>query len=282
MAEESAPGGVELVETELFVEAIYRQFGVDFRGFDKELLLRKFDALKDRYELDSISSLQGRVLREGPLAREALRFVSESDGSLLAQANTFTALRCAVLPVLRSSSWPVVWLAECDDPGLIVQLLVMLEEEGLLGKTQLFVTNANEDVLLDVARLRLGPEDAARSSAAHIKGGGHHALLDYGVSGADGFFLRPELASNIVWGQFDLASDASLKEFHAIVCQRPLLDFGQPLQRRALSLFAASLCNFGILQVEAPGGVLSSDLARDFTVVLSEQGIYKRNPSVAN
>jgi chemotaxis protein methyltransferase CheR len=82
----------------------------------------------------------------------------------------------------------------------------------------------------------------------------------------------------MVWSQYDLASDASFQEFELVVCQRPLGEFDLALQRRALELFGKSLCNFGILQIEGPSMSLSADLARNFTSILPDQGIYRRTP----
>ncbi len=273
---------IELMETGLFVEAVYRQFGCDFRGYDKLALKHKLTVLAARNGADNISALQGRVLREHVLAREAFRFLSASATPFLTTPSSFMALRCAVLPVLRSASWPVIWIAECADPGIVVQMAVMLAEEGLAGKTQLFITNPNEEVLGDVAQLRLSAQDMAERDAGHLRSGGVRALADYCDAVDGGFTLRPALRENIVWSQYDLASDASFKEFELVICQRPLGEFDVALQRRALDIFGKSLCNFGILQVESPNVSLSADLARDFVTILPEQGIYRRTPATVS
>jgi chemotaxis protein methyltransferase CheR len=188
------------------------------------------------------------------------------------------AMRCAALPVLRSASWPVVWLAECGDPGLVLQLAVMLEEEGLLGKTQLFVTSANDDLLGEVEAVAVAADSMLDRDERHLKGGGRSSLLDYCERDGEFYKLRADLRQNIVWGQYDLASDASFNEFHLILCQRPLKELDLPLQRRALGLFSQSLCNFGILQVEPPSDLLGTEFAKDFTCLLGEQGLYRRLP----
>ncbi len=231
---------VGLLETDLFIEGVYRQFGVDYRGFERDGMHARLDVLRAQEQVASVSALQGQVLHDPAFARRAMQHLSASTGPFLRSPSAVMALRLAALPVLRSQSWPVVWLAECADAGFVREMVEMLEQEGLLGKTQLFVTNANEDVLREAMR-----------SGAH---------------------------ENIVWAQYDLASDASFKEFHLIVCQRPLRDFALPLQRRALGIFSQSLSNFGILQLEPPVNVLGPELSRDFTCLLGEQGIYRKRP----
>ncbi|WP_426102974.1 hypothetical protein [Massilia sp. TSP1-1-2] len=269
---------VAQLETSLLVEGMYRRYGVDFRGFEPVALERRIDAFVAHAGVDSISALQGRVLHDVGFARETMRHLSQGASGFFTGPQCFMAMRCAALPVLRSASWPVVWLAECADPGLVLQLAVMLEEEGLLGKTQLFVTSANDDVLGEVAALAVTGASMLERDERHLKGGGRHSLLAYCERVGEHYKLRADLRQNIVWGQYDLASDASFNEFHLIVCQRPLKDFDVPLQRRALGLFSESLCNFGILQVEPPSDLLGTEFAKDFSCVLGEQGVYRRLP----
>lgn len=266
------------IETDLLVECLYRRFGVDFRGFERQALGRRFARFCEHNGFDSLSALQGRILRDPLLARRALCYASQSPSAFLTGAIPFTAMRCAVLPVLRSVSWPGIWIAECGDPALVVQLAAMLDDEGLLDKTQLFVTNANDDLLREVSKLQLDAAALARSDEQHLKAGGKQPLRAYCEVHEDGVRLKAELCRNIVWAQHDLASDASFMECHMAVCQRPLRDMGPALQLRALGVFAQSLCNFGILQVEPPASIAPSELARNFISLLPEQGIYRRSP----
>ena len=270
--------GAAQLETILFAEGLYRRYGVDFRGFEAAQFERKLDAFRAQSGMDTISAVQGRVLHDLAFARQAMRYLSHGASPFFTSAQCFMAMRCAALPLLRSASWPVVWVAECGDPGLVLQLAVMLEEEGLLGKTQLFVTSANDELLGEVEAIAVPADSMPERDQRHLKGGGRASLLDYCVREGELYKLRPELRQNIVWGQYDLASDGSFNEFHLIVCQRPLKEFGLALQRRALGLFSQSLCNFGILQVEPPSDVLGTEFAKDFTCLLGEQGVYRRLP----
>ncbi len=274
----AAESEVAQLETSLFVEGLYRRYGVDFRGFEALGLERKLAAFRTEVGIDSISALQGKVLHELAFARQAMRHLSQSASPFFTTPQCFMAMRCAALPVLRSASWPVIWLAECGDPGLVLQMAVMLEEEGLLSKTQLFVTSANDDLLGEVEAVAVTADSMPERDERHMKGGGKRSLIEYCERDGEHYKLRAELRQNIVWGQYDLASDGSFNEFHLIVCQRPLKDFELPLQRRALGLFSQSLCNFGILQVEPPSDVLGTEFAKDFTCLLGEQGLYRRLP----
>ena len=236
------------VETGLFVEALYRRYGIDFRGFRRAAIRPRLEAQAARCGVPDISSLQGRVLRDAAACREAVGALGAVSSQFLVDDTCFAALRLAVLPILRSSSWPTLWLADAGGPALPMRVLAMLEEEDLRRKTEVFVTSADEDVLAGLEQVRS---------------------------------LNASWFENVILAQYDLSTDASFKEFAAIICQRPLADFEPELQARALGLFAESLCSFGILQVESPGHMLAAGFGSQFTAVLSEQGIYRRAPSIA-
>ena len=267
-----------MLETELFAEAAYREYGVELRGFEPEWLLGRLLAFNQHRMIRSISVLQGDVLRDVSLARDAFAFISENDGSFFIKPASFMALRCAVLPLLRSVSWPVLWVAECADSAFLMQLVIMLEEEGLLSRTELFVTNANEEVLNRVASLHVTPEEFHARDEVYIRGGGRAPLCNYFEQNETGYELQDRLRHHIVWNQHDLTADSSFNECHLVICQRKLTDYGSALRKRALKLFADSLCNFGILQLDGSSNPVTHDLMRDFTCLLNEQGIYKRVP----
>lgn len=267
-----------MLETELFAEAAYRRYGVDLRGFDREWLLERLTTFQERRMTASISTLQGDILHDSSVARAAFSFVSQNEGSFFTRPTSFMALRCAALPLLRSTAWPVLWIAECADSALLVQLVIMLEEEGLLPRTQLFVTNANEDVLSQVASLHLDVPTFLERDEQNAKGGGQAPLHNYFEQTGTGYTLQDRLRENIVWSQHDLTADASFNECHLVICQRALTHYSIDLRKRALGLFAESLCNFGILQIDSSSEPVSQDLMRDFICLLGEQGIYKRTP----
>lgn len=271
---------IGLLETELFALAAWRHYGIELRGYDGAWLLGRLDAFLGGAAGGTVSGLQGAMLRDAELARAASRFVSANAAPFFTRAAPFMAMRCAVLPLLRSVTWPVVWIAECADPAFVIALLVMLDEEGLLPRTQLFATNANEEVLAGLSRLRLDAPALAAQEELHLRAGGQAPLRSFLREDGDGFALLDRLRPNVVWSQHDLTAGASFNECHLVVCQRALSDFAAPVRKRVLGLFAESLCNFGILQVDVGAGHCGPELAREFVSVLGEQGVYKRRAEV--
>jgi chemotaxis protein methyltransferase CheR len=241
---------VRSLEAHLLLEGLYRRYGMDFRRFEKTRVLRQLDQLVELHALTSISSLQEKVLHDPLFARSVIRALSVSASALFDSPSTLTAFGYAAVSMLRSSAWPLIWLPECSDPALVQAVVALLAEHGVMKKAQVFVTHSNEDVV------REGRESMARVSADCAQG-------------------------EVIFAHFDLTKGASFNEFHAIICQRPLADYDHELQRFVVNLFAESLCNFGLLQIDADGTAVSSLLGRRFRHILGDYGVFQREPAVA-
>jgi chemotaxis protein methyltransferase CheR len=270
------PGDAQELEIGLLLQALHARVGVDFSGYEGAAFKPKLDELVLALDLENISGLQGRVLRDGLLGVALVRALGKSVDSYFADPNHFMALRFAMLPVLRSSPWPSIWLADCFDVKLAISLLICLEEEGLREKTQVFATSSSEALLADVNTLQLSAQEMSALDEYHLRSGGRHALREYFSESDDRFSLRRSLRTGFFGCQHDMSTDASFREFQTIVCARPMGQYGNELRRRALSLFCDSLCGFGILQIDLKKGHRGPPLADCFAPVLVEHGIFRR------
>jgi chemotaxis protein methyltransferase CheR len=270
------PGDTDQLEIALLLQALHGRLGVDFSGYDEPAFKVTLDELARALDLDNISALQGRVLRDDQLGAAVVRMLGKSVDTYFSDPNHLMALRCAMLPLLRSSPWPSVWLADCFDVKLAISLLICLEEEGLREKTQVFATSSSEALLAQVNTLRLSAAEMGDLDTYHKRSGGRQDLRGYFSESDDHFSLRPALRTGFFGCQHDMATDASFREFQTIVCARPMGQYGNELRRRALGLFCDSLCGFGILQVDLQNGYRDPPLTDCFAPVLVEQGIFRR------
>jgi chemotaxis protein methyltransferase CheR len=264
------------LEARLFLTALEGRFGADFLGFEAAPMRAKVEACAAAFGAENVSALQGRALRDECLGADVIRMLNRSATSALTDGSHLMALRCAVLPLLRSSPWPVLWLADCTDAHLPVLLLALLQEEGLLATTRVFVTSGTEQALEELRELRLSAIDVERLQAQHRTGGGKTRLGAFIEDRDGGYTVQPALTAGVSWHVHHLATDGSFREFHAIVASRPLAEYGDALRARALRLFGDSLCPFGVLQVNDACRTRDPALAEQFAPVLGEYGIYRR------
>lgn len=275
--EKAATATADDLETTLFLQALEGQFGVDFLSFNPADMQRKLARYVTSTGAASVSALQGSILRDEALGAQVIRMLNRSSASSLGDVFHVMALRCAVLPILRSSPWPVVWLADCASLRELVLLLALLKEEDLLERTRVFVTSNSAQTIEELQSLTLSVEEVNELHKLHQGSGGRTELSRYLQGEGEEFVLDPMLRSPISWHVHNLATDASFGEFQAIVAPRPLSEYGDALRERAVSLFGKSLCSFGVLQIDDKRSARPIALDRRFASVLPSYGVYRKN-----
>ena len=81
------------LELELLLEALYRRYNHDFRGYTRTTLRRRLQSARRHFEGDSLSQLQHRVLREPGSVAELLRFLTVQVSDLFRDPSFYAALR---------------------------------------------------------------------------------------------------------------------------------------------------------------------------------------------
>jgi chemotaxis protein methyltransferase CheR len=269
------PGSVEDLELALLLDGLYRWYGDDLRAYERSRLQARVLEYVRGCGLASISGLQELLLHDAAQASQFIRHISQTPSVLFGQPVALQALRAALLPLLRCCPDPRIWIAECASPQPVMTLAILLEEEGLYERCQVFVTHASQRILDRAGALHVSAGDWQLQRRNYLASGGRHALDDYFTPAGDGASLREDLRRNITWGQHDLSGDASFNEFQLISCQRSLGDFSPLLRRRSMRVFAESLCPFGILQVTQGSHVSPSPLPLTMQPLSREYGIYR-------
>jgi len=268
---------IERLETDLLLEGLHQIHGADFRGFNRAPLMLRLRVLMAEEGIASISALQNRIMRSRVHVEALVRALSLRPGGLFDDPPGMRALRTAIGPYLRSCPLPKIWIAESTSAEDVFALVILLIEENLYDKTLIFVTGADNALL---GETRLGMFKAGRLAQYETDyrlSGGKRSLQDYGVLQDDGnFVFSAALCANLIWAQYDLATDRSFNEFQLIYCKRVLPEFGPPLRRRALHLFADSLSLFGILSVDAREDMEGAPTALRFQALEPQQGLYRR------
>jgi chemotaxis protein methyltransferase CheR len=266
------------LEALLFLTALESRFGADFLGFDPESMRPKIAACAADCGAETISALQGMALRDERLAADVIRALSRSTAPALADESHLMALRCALLPLLRSAPWPAIWLADCTSAHVPVLLLALLQEEDLLARTRVFATCGSEHAVDAVRGLTLSGDDVERLQEVHRGSGGKTPLTRYLRKDGGRTTVVPELGAAVSWHVHHLGTDASFREFNAVIAPRPLAEYGKALRDRALRVFGDSLCPFGLLQLRDAHRCRDALPGAGFEPVLGDYGLYRRVP----
>jgi len=266
---------VEALEIALLLDALNARHGDDFRDYDRALVRRKLLGVMAERGLATVSGLQERVLHEPGAAAAVLRALAVQHTALFDDPPRAREAREVLGKSLSSAPVPKVWLADCAGAGQAWTLAILLFEEGVLARTDIFATVANEELL---AEMRAASFDAASLPALQRQyrhGGGAGQVADYFEVHDGRAVLLPRLRARITWASYSLVTDASFNEFQAIVCCRDPSDFGPILRQRVLRLFHESLARFGVLGI---GGELRAGdaIAAAYQAVGGHTAWYKR------
>lgn len=265
----------ERIEVDLLLEAVYRRYSYDFRGYARASLRRRLWRRAHDERVRTLSGLQERVLHDPLVMERLLRDLSINVTEMFRDPAFFRALREKVVPILRTYPYVRVWNAGCSTGEETYSLAIVLEEAGLLERTRIYATDMNDDVL---ARARSGrfPLDKMRRYTENYQraGGTGDFSRYYAVQGGEAVFSTA-LTDNAVFAQHNLAQDSSFNEFQLIVCRNVLIYFGRPLQERVHDLFLESLARFGVLALGHKESVVASHEDR-YDVLDAPEKLYRR------
>jgi chemotaxis protein methyltransferase CheR len=274
--EQDGRDGVERIELDLLLEAVYRRYGFDFREYAPASLRRRV-ARRMRLEgVTTVSALQDLILRDPDVMERLLLDLSINVTAMFRDPSFYTALRNRVLPELRTYPFTRIWVAGCSTGEEIYSLAILLEEEGLNDRTRIYGTDLNEAVL-ETARRGVFPIHKMQEyTQNYLRTGGTRAFSDYYVSAYDGASFDRSLVRNVVFAQHNLVSDRSFNEFQLIVCRNVMIYFDRSLQDRVHDLFYGSLVRLGILALGHKESIRFSPYADRYQELDADERIYKK------
>jgi len=264
------------IEFNLFLKAMVLRHGYDFRHYSKASFKRRVQALMHAAGCDNIGQLVPRVLREEGFLRFALSQLSVPVTEMFRDPQVFLTLRREVLPMLASYSHINIWQAGCATGEESVALAIMLKEEGLLHKAQIYATDINDDAL-DKAEAGIYPASVIELGASNYRqAGGRAAFEDYFHTSHGFSRVRGDIREKISYAHHDLVGDGVFCEVSLVVCRNVLIYFDHDLQRRVVSRFVDSLTRGGFLCLGTRESLVSAAAAEQFKAVDADCRIFKK------
>jgi chemotaxis protein methyltransferase CheR len=267
---------LENIEVALFLDALFQRHGYDFRHYAKASIKRRVVALAAALDCDSIAALIPRILHESELLTTVLSQLSVPVTEMFRDPEVFKALRTQILPRLASYPRLQIWQAGCATGEEVYSLAILLEEEGLLERTQIYATDIN-DLALRQAEEGIFPVSRLKEyERNYAKTGGRGRLSDYYVANAGFFRMDERLRKRIVFAHHNLESDGVFCEVQLILCRNVLIYFDAPLQSKVLNLFHHSLGRNGFLCLGTRESLRAARSAGLFRELVKECMIFQR------
>ena len=268
---------LEGLELELLLEAVYRRYGYDFRGYARASLRRRLWRRADLEGLRSMSGLQERILHDPGCMERLLADLSISVTAMFRDPGFHRALRSDVLPELRTHPFVRIWVAGCATGEEVLSVAIALREEGMLDRTRIYATDMDADVLARARRGSYALDKVRDYTRNYLAAGGTEAFSAYYSVSGDRATFDPALLQPVVFAQHNLATDHSFNEFNVVICRNVLIYFGRDLQDRVLRLFDESLPRRGVLALGRKETLRGTAIEDRYEAVVEAERIYRRS-----
>ncbi|MDR7333805.1 protein-glutamate O-methyltransferase CheR [Roseateles asaccharophilus] len=264
------------LEVRLLMEAIYTRYNHDFREYSGASQKRRVLHAMHTLGCDSVSALQGLVLRDAQAFAQLLEMLTIPFTEMFREPDFFLALRQQVVPVLHTYPSLKVWVAGCASGEEVYSLAILLHEEGLLERSIIYATDINP-AALDRARQGIFPlSELQQYTRNYQAAGGTAGFSQYYTAAYDAARFDRELVKRVTFADHSLATDHVFSETHLICCRNVLIYFNRKLQDRAIGLFAQSLCHRGFLGIGSKESLDFSIHADVFEPVALRQRLFRK------
>ena len=269
--------GLEALEIDLLLEAIFRRYGFDFRGYAPSSLRRRVRAAVEAEGVATVSGLLEKVFHDASCLERVLLGLSVNVSAMFRDPLFFLAFRRHAIPLLRTYPFVRIWQAGCSTGEEVYSLAILLQEEGLYDRCRIYATDMNE-VVLRKAREGIFPLDVMQKyTVNYLASGGTRAFSDYYTAAYDHVILRPSLREHVLFSQHNLVSDGVFNEFNVILCRNVMIYFTRPLQERVHKLFHRSFANFGLLGIGSHESLRFLPVEHEYEPLVPGEKLFRRS-----
>ena len=267
---------IQSIEIEQLLEVIFKVYGYDFRNYNKAHVKRRILHRVTNLGLQSVSQLQHKILYEQDCFDLLLRDLSINVTEMYRDPGFYRSIRNEIIPILRTYPYIKVWHAGCSTGEEVYSFAIMLFEEGLYNRTQIYATDFNQNVL-EVAKQAIYPISKIKDYTMNYQAsGGTHSLAEYYVANYDSVIFDNKLKENIVFAEHNLVTDSVFAEVNLLICRNVLIYFNKELQNKVINLFSESLIKGGFLGLGSKENIMLADANEQFEIIDSKEKIFKK------
>ncbi len=267
---------IQEIEITLLLEGIYLKYGYDFRGYAKSSVNRRILRRMALSGFDNISAMQHDVLTDPKFFDLLFQDLSINVTEMFRDASFYMTLRKKVIPVISKKPFIKIWHAGCSSGEEVYSTAILLAEEKLYDKVQVYATDSNNEMIMKAKKGIYSLDRIRDYTSAYQKAGGLASFADYYRARYDHAIMNKELKKNVVFADHNLVTDTVFGEMDLIFCRNVLIYFSKDLQNRVIRLFLASLNSGGFLCLGSRESVKFSGYANSFEDFHGKEKIYRR------
>ncbi len=268
---------LEKLEIELLLEAIFRQYGYDFRNYAPSSVYRRVHFRRQLEKLQSVTALTEKVLHDVRAAERLIADFSINVTEMFRDPDFFQMFRTKAVPLLKKLPFIRIWHAGCATGEEVYSMAILLHEEGIYHKTRLYATDINEKVLQKAKQGEFPLNLMQNYTCNYVQSGGKASLSEYYSASSRSIRLDDFLKEKMIFAQHNLVTDGSINEFHVIICRNVLIYFNKDLQEHVHQLFYNSLSPEGILGLGKREGLALTKFASGYEELDASAKLYLKH-----
>ncbi len=243
-------------DTALFVKTIYDLSGYDFSGYSIKSLNRRIEKVLEDFHYEFSQLIEH--IKSNPLIIDSIvKSITVNTTELFRDPMVWLAIEKEIIPELKKKEYIKIWHPGCSTGQEPYSMLILLNEHGLLDRTEFLATDLNADVLntarkgkfryfLDVEYLKNFDAVFNIDPTVRYIPYEKYFLLD---EKQDIFSVKPEFLNKIQFYKHDIIHDTlpGIETFDLIMCRNLLIYFEMDLQNTIIYGFYKALKKNGYL-----------------------------------
>jgi chemotaxis protein methyltransferase CheR len=265
-------------EIRLLLETLRYRYNFDFSHYVQASLKRRLLHAIKVAGVENVSDAIPRVLHDETFFQKLFYTLSVTVTEFFRDPPFYKTVREQLVPLLQKFPIVNIWHAGCATGEEVYSLAILLHEEGLSDRVRIYATDINSRSLSLAQEGVYNIENLQDYSINYQQSGGKGSLSDYYYAKYGLALIDPALKQNILFSNFNLATDSVFTEMHLVFCRNVLIYFDRTLQNRVLALLHDSLVDDGLLCLGSRESLKFSDVADHFSPISKQWRIFKKNP----
>ncbi|MCL3781625.1 hypothetical protein EMN47_14665 [Prolixibacteraceae bacterium JC049] len=256
-----------------FLEDIYQKWGYDYRNYSQESITRRIQLAMSRMNSSSFEQFQSEILSCPNSFEDLFYDFSINVTSFFREPKTLSFIKEEVFDYLSSFPHIKIWCAGCSTGEEAYSLAIMLEEHGLLAKSQIYATDINPVVLQEAENGIYSNKQLSQARKNYYLSNSSGNFDDY-FHFYDNFFVVNKFIRNkVLFFRHNLVTDSSINEFQLILLRNVLIYFNPELKTHTFQLLHKSIHRNGFLVIGENENIAAG---KDFFRTLSKnQKVFK-------
>ncbi len=266
----------ESIEIDLVLEALLKKSDFDYRNYSKSHIKRRLNHRLAVSGYGRYSDMIPDIIYNDEFLGKLLSDLSINVTEMFRDPSFFKEVKEKIFPYIKTYPFVKVWHAGCSSGQEVYSMAILLKEDDLYEKSQIYATDFNSDIL-ECAKEGIYPIDHIKKYTNNYQqGGGVFSFADYYSTDYDSAAISPSLKKNILFSFHNLVTDGVFGEMHVIMCRNVLIYFDKELQNTVLKLFYDSLVPGGFLCLGSKESIRFSEVERLFEVVSPSDKIFRK------